>query len=279
MLGEQEVGGFPGARVGVWPLLAAVLGPGVKSGHGGGIERDGAFGAQFAERDAQPRAGGPVVGDAAELKVKALAQAQPGAAQQQDRRAGEQIIEARRCGHQRSVGVRGKRPGQRPWQAGHVTGEDQPALGPVGPSPQGDVVQEVPDGQHGSVHGCGRNPLVAGNPAAPGPGRIPGQEGFDVVTFKLGERGDGRELRAQERPEGNEVVHQPVHRGPRQHRSPGLHVAGHSAPDIRNRDDREPFLRRAARRAALGRLRELAALEQQLAQAEQTPAPLLERGG
>jgi hypothetical protein len=85
MLGDQEVGGFPGARVGVWPLLAAVLGPGVKSCHGGGIERDGAFGAQLAERDAQPRAGGPVVGDAAELKVKALAQAQPGAAQQQDR--------------------------------------------------------------------------------------------------------------------------------------------------------------------------------------------------
>ena len=41
----------------------------------------------------------------------------------------------------------------------------------------------------------------------------------------------------------------------------------------------EPLLSRGARRAALRRLRELAALEQQLAQAEQPSAPLLERGG
>ena len=50
--GEQEVGGFAGARVGVRPLLAAVLRPGVECGHGGGIERDGPLGAQLAERDA-----------------------------------------------------------------------------------------------------------------------------------------------------------------------------------------------------------------------------------
>jgi hypothetical protein len=52
VLGEQEIGGFAGPRVGVWPLLAAVAGPGVESGHGGGVERDGPLGAQLAERDA-----------------------------------------------------------------------------------------------------------------------------------------------------------------------------------------------------------------------------------
>jgi hypothetical protein len=101
VLGEQEAGGFAGARVGVRPLPAAVPGPGVESGHGRGIERDGPLGARLAERDAQPRAGGTVVGDAAGFQVEALAQAQPGPAQQQDRRAGEQVIEARRGGHQR----------------------------------------------------------------------------------------------------------------------------------------------------------------------------------
>ena len=107
VLGEQEVGRFAGARMGVGPLLAAVPSPGVESSHGGGVERDGSLGAQLAERDAQPRAGGPVVDDAAELQVEALAQAQPGAPQQQDRRTGEQVIEARCCGHERGIGVWG----------------------------------------------------------------------------------------------------------------------------------------------------------------------------
>ena len=154
----------------------------------------------------------------------------------------------------------------------------EPALGLVGPSPQGDVVEEVPDGQHGAVHGRGRDALVAGDPAAPGPGPVPGKEGFDVVAFELGDRGDGRELLTEERPERDEVVDQPVRRGPRQHRGPGLHITGHGAPDAVSRDDRQAFLGRGTRRAALGRLRELTALEQQLAQAEQPPVPLLERG-
>ena len=58
MFGEQEVGGLAGAGVRVRALRAAVLGPGVERGYGGGVERDGAFGAELAERDAQdPGAG------------------------------------------------------------------------------------------------------------------------------------------------------------------------------------------------------------------------------
>ena len=57
------------------------------------------LGAELAERDAQPCSGRSVVGDAAELKIKALAQAQTGTAQQQDRRAGEHVIEGRHGGH------------------------------------------------------------------------------------------------------------------------------------------------------------------------------------
>ena len=117
-------------------------------------------------------------------------------------------------GHQRGVGIGGERARQRPWQAGHVAGEDQPALGPVGPSPQGDVIEEVPDGQHGAVHGWGRDTLVAGDPAAPGAGAVPGQERFDVAAFELGERGEVGELRGEELAEEDEVVDQPVHRGP-----------------------------------------------------------------
>ena len=51
------------------------------------------------------------------------------AAQQQDRRAGEEVIEAASRGHERDVGVGGKRPGQRPRQAGHVAGENSAAPG------------------------------------------------------------------------------------------------------------------------------------------------------
>ena len=99
-----------------------------------------------------------------------------------------------------------------------------------------------------------------------------------MVAFELGDRGDGRELLTEERPERDEVVDQPVRRGPRQHRGPGLHITGHGAPDAVSRDDRQAFPGRGTRRAALGRLRELTALEQQLPQAEQPPVPLLERG-
>jgi hypothetical protein len=75
VFGEQEVGGLAGARMRVRTLRTAVLSPGIERGYGGGVERDGTFGAELAERDTQPGAGGPVVDDAAEFKVEALAQA------------------------------------------------------------------------------------------------------------------------------------------------------------------------------------------------------------
>jgi hypothetical protein len=50
-------------------LRTAVLGPGIERSYGGGVERDGTFGAELAERDTQPGAGGPVVDDAAEFEV------------------------------------------------------------------------------------------------------------------------------------------------------------------------------------------------------------------
>jgi len=80
VVGEQEVGGVAGARVWVWPLLASVVGPGVQRGHGVRVERNGALGAELAQWHAQPGAGRPVVDDAAEFEVEALAQAQAGAA-------------------------------------------------------------------------------------------------------------------------------------------------------------------------------------------------------
>jgi hypothetical protein len=63
------------------------------------------------------------------------------------------------------------------------------------------------------VHHRDGDTLVAGNSAAPGARAVPGQKGFDVAAFELGERGDVGELAGEELAEEDEVVDQPVHRG------------------------------------------------------------------
>ncbi len=85
--------------------------PGVDGGERVGIEGDGSFGAEFAERDSQPDTGGSVVHDASEFEVEAFAEAQPGTSEQHDGGPGEGVVEFGDRGHDRSVDVGCERPG------------------------------------------------------------------------------------------------------------------------------------------------------------------------
>jgi hypothetical protein len=80
------------ARVRQGPLRPAVGGPVVQRRQGGGVQRDRALGAELAQGDAQPAAGGAVVDDAVEFQVEQLAKPQTHAAQHQQPAAGEPVL-------------------------------------------------------------------------------------------------------------------------------------------------------------------------------------------
>src|SRR5262249_32290961 len=77
-------------------------------------------------------------------------------------------------------------------QPGDVRGEQQPPGWPLGPAPQGQVVEEaaqVDDGPLADRRGDG---LVAGEAAAPGPLVVVSQEPLDVLAGELGQAADVR---------------------------------------------------------------------------------------
>jgi hypothetical protein len=131
-------------------------------------------------------------------------------AQHEQPAASEGVVEVADGGQQRGVIVGWQGTGQGPGQAGHVDGEQQLASGPVGPSPQGDVVEEAAQCEHGGVCDAGRHLLVAGDTAPPSAGAVDREEAFDVAAVELRQRGHLWVVVGEEDPEGDEVVGQPV---------------------------------------------------------------------
>src|SRR5665648_1304511 len=69
-LDEEDVGGLAVAGMRQGPLDAALRGPSSQSGEGGPIQGDGAFGAEFSQRDLQPAAVAGEIEHAVQLEVK-----------------------------------------------------------------------------------------------------------------------------------------------------------------------------------------------------------------
>lgn len=111
---------------------------------------------------------------------------------------------------------------------GDVRGKQQPPRGGIGPVPGGDVIEQVPDGQHGGVHdGRGDRPagsLAAGPPAAPLPTAVVEQERLNVLTFQEGQAGDVRVLGVEEFGERQQVVDERLDRLRAQHGAAQRHV-------------------------------------------------------
>ena len=167
-LDEQEVRCPALARVGQGSLRAAQGHPLVECVEGGGVEGDGAFGAEFAEWHLQPATVAGRVPDAVQLEVEQFAEADAGAAQQGQSDAGERVVELVDCGHQVPVDIGWQCSRQRFVEAGDVAGEQQPTWWAFGPAPERDVIEEaaqVDDSAFADRRGHG---LVAGDATAPG---------------------------------------------------------------------------------------------------------------
>jgi len=89
--GEQEIGWPAEPRMRQGPLQPAPADPFVQCGQGGLVERDGALGAELAERYFQPAIMAAGVPAAVELEVEQLAEPDAGAAQQGQPDAGERV--------------------------------------------------------------------------------------------------------------------------------------------------------------------------------------------
>lgn len=99
--------------------------------------------------------------------------------------------------------------GARPRGSGRgrdVGGEHEPVFGPLCPSPQGDVVEEVPEREHRAVHHRRRHSVIPGDATAPVPCSVPDQEFLDVAALELGQACDSWMVLAEESSEGHEVV-------------------------------------------------------------------------
>ena len=91
----------------------------VERGEGGGVERDGAFGAELAERDLQPAAVARGVPEAVQFEVEQFTEARP-VPRTGSARCGRTGRPAGDGGHQGPVDIGRERPGQRPVEAGDV---------------------------------------------------------------------------------------------------------------------------------------------------------------
>ena len=122
---------------GVWEcsLLLASGEPVVEGVEGGGVEGDDSFGVEFAERHAQPAAGGAVVDDCVEFEFEQFTDAQTGPTQDRQRDAGEGVIEVVDGGHESLVDIRGERAREECGLFGDVAGEHQSARTPRNPNP------------------------------------------------------------------------------------------------------------------------------------------------
>ena len=149
------------------------------------VQRDGAFGGELAEGDLEPAAVAGEVEQAVQLEVAQFAQAKSSAAQDRQRVPGEGVGQLRDGSHQVSVVVGGQRPGQRSVQPGDVPGVDQRGGRAVGPAPDGEVLEERAQVDHGSLGDRGRDWLVSGDSPAPGPAVVVGEESLKVGAGQL----------------------------------------------------------------------------------------------
>jgi len=87
--------------------------------------------------------------------------------------AGEAVLQPGHLSHEGGVRIRSQAPGQGARQLGHVVGEQQASLRTLGPAPQGDVVEEVANGQHAGVDDAGRDLAVPCHSPPPRPAAVP----------------------------------------------------------------------------------------------------------
>jgi len=136
VLGEEEVGGPAGPRMGHGSVPPAGRGPFVQGGERVVVEGDHAFGGELADRDTQPGPGSGVVDDGVELEVEQLPDAQTRAAQHGQTGAGERIAQSGDSAHQRGVDVGREGAGQGTVELGDVGGEDESAGRCLVPAPR-----------------------------------------------------------------------------------------------------------------------------------------------
>jgi len=65
--------------------------------------------------------------------------------------SGERVAQLDDGGHQSRVDVWGQGAWQCPIELGNVGGEDLPPAGRLGPAPGGDVLEQVPQAEHGRL--------------------------------------------------------------------------------------------------------------------------------
>ncbi len=195
VVGEQELGGPPGAGVRQRPARGAVGDDAVDQGDGLLIERHHPFGVQLAERHLQP---GTLPGDlvhAVEFEVDQFPDAQPGGALQQQRVGGQPVRPVLQRADEPAVQVRGQVARQRTGHFRDVGGEHQPAVRRLGPAPFGDVVEQTGHRQHPAA-AFGHRYRRAGAGVDRLGGR--GQVGLDVpASVQRGQAGQVRVDRGQ----------------------------------------------------------------------------------
>jgi hypothetical protein len=177
--------------VGQGPLAAADGQPGVEGVEGVGVERDDAFGVQLAEGHFQPGAVSGEFPQAVQFQVEQLAEPQPGAAEQHDPGAGGGVVELVDGVHERPVDVGRQGPGQRGGEPGNVAAVQHQGGWPVGPAPDGDVVEEPPQVTDGAAVMADRDGAARpGDFALAGSGGVVGEELLEMVPPELTQRGD-----------------------------------------------------------------------------------------
>ena len=137
---------------------------------------------------------------------------------------------------QRGVDVRRQTAWQGARQAGNIGGEHQAAFGPLRPSPQGDVVEQVAQREHAGVHDAGRHLLVTSESAPPSSRAVPHQELLDLGALEQAQRADLGVMFGEELAERQEGVDETFDRRSGQDRGAGVDVGDHHTPDLRRRD-------------------------------------------
>ena len=99
--------------------------------------------------------------------------------------SGEGVGELGDGGHQVPVVIGCECSGQRPVQAGNVPRVQHPGRGALGPAPDGEVVEERAQVDHGPLGHRRRDRLVAGDAAPPGTAVVVGEESFQVGAGRL----------------------------------------------------------------------------------------------
>jgi len=163
---------------------------------------------------------------------------------------------------------------QCPVEFGDVGGEHQPLVGCLGPPPDGDVLEQVPQTQDSGLSHRDRDRLGSRLSPAPVAGPVPDQELLDVTAFQTAQCGDFWVVGREELRERQEVVDQGLDRARAQHTRTGLHVTQQDDADgLGHRHLREALLQRPRPRTTPRWLVMDSEFEQELTQARQ-PGPV-----